>query len=764
MIPMCGNEPLAIYRPRLFWARAWLFLLFLSVAAVTGAEDLPRAASWKPSSGAPPAHAEGGTIVFPCPFPDGVDRFWWDAPFARNLHSADGCEILYEFDRPEAFRGLTLYFRSGPGWYAAALPVRDGPQRVWLPFGAFSRENLPAGWKNVHGVRLSPWSSGLGAGAVRLREIKPRRADIAIVMPGENAFPDRNERDYARAAGELWLTDLATVGFYPITLEEKELRRLKDLTTSLVVLPLNPAPPPEAVRDLEKYSRSGGKLAVCYSGHGRLAELIGIKPGRWLAADLSGGIPIVRFVHRDWRGPPEVPLTRGYQMIAFDLPGKDGAELMALVVSPDRPDQPHPAIARSNRGLWMSHALGAYEEGARRRMLPHLLEPFLPGSISRAAAREIERARARSKSPQGRAKVDEAEGALARGDTPAVWALLDRAAALELESLAQEAPIPARVPLGIWDHTGKGLYAGNWERTARELKERGFTDVFLFVQRPEPIPAAAVAAASRQGLRVHLWHACFNHDLSNDERALVKGQEERLQLSPAGERAFWLCPTRPENRQSELQRLMRLAQTPNIAGIHLDYIRFPSSQFCYCEACRKSFESSRKSPVGDWPDEVIDGPLRREFLDWRAGQISSFVAEVRSALERSRPGLLLSAAVWPAVDRVGDELGQRWGEWLAAGWVDFVVPMSYTERVGELRAWTRRHTGLQGAEGRIWAGLGVTSAHSRLGAAETLEQIQAALESGAAGIVIFDLNATVQKELFPALRRAGEHPSINKND
>ena len=53
--------------------------------------------------------------------------------------------------------------------------------------------------------------------------------------------------------------------------------------------------------------------------------------------------------------------------------------------------------------------------------------------------------------------------------------------------------------------------------------------------------------------------------------------------------------------------------------------------------------------------------------------------------------------------------------------------------------------------GKIFPGIGVTAAESRLDAAQTLEQIDIIRREGAFGFVLFDLNNTVEKEILPML-------------
>ena len=81
----------------------------------------------------------------------------------------------------------------------------------------------------------------------------------------------------------------------------------------------------------------------------------------------------------------------------------------------------------------------------------------------------------------------------------------------------------------VWDHSGRGLYPGNWPKTMQVLKSAHVTDVFVNVAGPDfahyPssfLPrskafsdygdqmAACLRAAQGTGIRVHAWIICFN--------------------------------------------------------------------------------------------------------------------------------------------------------------------------------------------------------------------------------------------------------------
>jgi hypothetical protein len=59
-------------------------------------------------------------------------------------------------------------------------------------------------------------------------------------------------------------------------------------------------------------------------------------------------------------------------------------------------------------------------------------------------------------------------------------------------------------------------------------------------------------------------------------------------------------PSLPENRTLLIDGLSALARR-GVAGIHLDYVRYPETAGCYAPATRKAFEAAHGQPVAACP-------------------------------------------------------------------------------------------------------------------------------------------------------------------
>jgi len=185
----------------------------------------------------------------------------------------------------------------------------------------------------------------------------------------------------------------------------------------------------------------------------------------------------------------------------------------------------------------------------------------------------------------------------------------------------------------------------------------------------------------------------------------------------------------------------------------LDYLRYPSSAFCFCPTSRRAFEKSLGFAIDNWPQSAqIGGGLEKHFLDWRANEMTSHLRQVRNALRRLNRSIQLSAAVYRSYPSCREGVGQSWGQWLQEDLVDFVCPMTYSQDLSNFRSETMAHMALPGADHRIVPGIGVSTSVSQLTPDQVIDQIRVCRELGAQGFILFDLSLTMRDRLLPILK------------
>jgi len=345
--------------------------------------------------------------------------------------------------------------------------------------------------------------------------------------------------------------------------------------------------------------------------------------------------------------------------------------------------------------------------------------------------------------------------------------------------LAEEPDVTAEVPQhegrGFWNHSGTGAYPGDWERTAKELSQAGFNMILPNMcwggaahYPSDVLPRSSVyrrygdqldqcvKAARRHGLEVHVWKVNWNlGHFAPKEFVERMHREGRTQVSAGGKTRPWLCPSHPENFKLELDSMIEIARKYPVNGLHFDYIRYPGSDSCFCEGCRKRFEADSGRPVADWPKDCRSGSRRDEYNTWRCKQITRLVEAVSREAKKVRPGIKISAAVFGSYPACRQSIAQDWVAWAKAGYLDFLCPMDYTNDDKVFRALVEKQVRLVDHRIPIYPGIGATSSHSNLSADRVLGQVRLARSLGADGFVIFNLTAETAAKIAPAFSVGG---------
>lgn len=290
----------------------------------------------------------------------------------------------------------------------------------------------------------------------------------------------------------------------------------------------------------------------------------------------------------------------------------------------------------------------------------------------------------------------------------------------------------------VWEHSGLGLYPGDWPRTFRVLRANGVTDLFVNVSgagfahyASSVLPRskeyarygdqldACLKAARGTGVRVHAWVICFNATRA-DAAYLLAFQKKGWRLkNNQGALTEYLNPSNADLRWRMIKSIDELARAYPVSGVHLDFVRW--------------YEGAPKPPGA-------------------ARHVTMFVESVRKRLRAARPGALLTAAVLADHPSCVTSVGQDWPAWIDADLVDYAVPMNYVEKRARYAALVAKQGSVKTRASRIIGGIGVTANESKLSAAQVVDQINLARQAGFAGVALFDLDDTLVESIFPVLR------------
>ena len=220
----------------------------------------------------------------------------------------------------------------------------------------------------------------------------------------------------------------------------------------------------------------------------------------------------------------------------------------------------------------------------------------------------------------------------------------------------------------VWDHFGRGFREGEWPRTAEILAAANITDLYLNIAGPgfahydsKVLPAsslfrrsgdqlaAAIAACSSKGIRVHAWVMCFSAGRAPEPVRKEFAKRGWCLKNADGSDSWLLDPSNPEVRAQMLDAIAEIARNYPVAGIHLDYLRWRDSPSTINTPAAMARYAAAKTGDGN-----------EALFDWRAKTIGSFAAEARRLVKNHRPGAIISAAVYGKYPSCVNAVGQDW--------------------------------------------------------------------------------------------------------
>ncbi len=540
-------------------------------------------------------------------------------------------------------------------------------------------------------------------------------ADVAVVVPADN---------YGKSLGrhiQRWLKGNGIVA--DIVDGWNAAKGLAGKRFAYLVTPKADA---AQMATLRAFRARGGKMMVFYSTSPELAALMGVRLAGYKKP--TGAATYSKIVFRKGApaGTPAAIVQTSVNIFAA-VPLSANARTMAVWQDRAGRSTGDAAIIATDAGWWVTHVfLADGDENAKAQFLSAALGSAVPGSWNYAAWQR-------------------------RRDA-------EKAAAQTLA--AAQKPRPGEIH-AVWDHSGQGLYPGDWPRTMRLLKENHVTDLFVnvcgagFAHYPSAVLpqsavcaeqgdqlAAAIAAARGTGVRVHAWMLCFTATRATPARLSAFSLRGWRLRNPKGGELEYLDPSHPGLRAYLLDAVGEVARKYPVAGVHLDFVRWYENRLA-AEVTPGALTRYRRTTTK---------PSLKSFYAWRAKEVQSFVAGARARVKAARPGAWLTAAVLGKYPSCVDSVGQDWMGWLDKGLIDYAVPMNYTEDKARYAGYVKVQGGSRARAKRIISGIGVTANESRLGPAQVIDQVNLARQAGLAGVAFFDLDYSLVTQILPYLR------------
>ncbi len=290
----------------------------------------------------------------------------------------------------------------------------------------------------------------------------------------------------------------------------------------------------------------------------------------------------------------------------------------------------------------------------------------------------------------------------------------------------------------IWG--GETIYPGFITKQKKEFL--GFDPLKAFLDE-----------GKKYGIEIHSWiHTFFvGYSSANDDTGkgpiltshpdwqIIKRNGERV--SKAEEGYLYVNPLNPDaqNYIASLYKEVRMLY-PDISGIQMDYIRFPvnvplDESSDYSDYSRSEFKKiSGVDPLDINPSEQPD--VWEQWRFWREMGVTNFVKKIRW----ENPEILLSADIFPDIEDARKTKMQNWGEWANKGYVNFLVPMAYSNSTEWVKESILRLRSIVGEEFPLFVGL---APYLQLTPSMLLQQIEQCREMKTKGIILFsssDLN------------------------
>ena len=453
--------------------------------------------------------------------------------------------------------------------------------------------------------------------------------------------------------------------------------------------------------ELTSFRASGGKLVVFHSVSAQLAALMGVQSNGYRPAPYAGSWSLMCFKGKPFEGCP-AQIRQNSSVLDRVEPVRGRGRVIATWADRRGKTSGEPAWVETDAGWWMSHVLLADgDEDLKARLVAAMCGKADPRLWS--YAKHLERKRA---------------------ETDEVRAFAER-------QVSKSGEIRA-----VWDQSGLGLYPGNWAKTMRLLRESKVTDLFVcaagagfanyassvlprsktFAEEGDQL-AACLHAAKEAGIRVHAWVMTFSAARASSSVLEAYAEKGWRLRNARGELTDYVDPGNEGVRKLMLAALDELqSKYPALAGVHLDFVRYGDGVVT--------------------PSDAVDN-------------VTGFVALARSRVRRPR---WLTTAVYGKYPQCVMTVAQDWESWLTARLVDYVVPMDYCESDAKFTELLSAQSADRRNAARTIVGLGVTANESRLGPKDVIRQIDFTRERGFAGVALFDLDVTLEKNVLPWLR------------
>ena len=216
--------------------------------------------------------------------------------------------------------------------------------------------------------------------------------------------------------------------------------------------------------------------------------------------------------------------------------------------------------------------------------------------------------------------------------------------------------------------------------------------------------------ANGKGINIHAWVNVYflwsSKSLPKDERHILHMQQQWLDTTEEwpvdvgkqlemvavnNSEGLFLSPNHPDVNEYLIKVFRELITNYDIDGLHLDYIRYQDAEYGRNPYAIAQFKSESGNDPGPWFLEMERSTIAsprlianmKRWNNFKRKSVTSLVKDTRALVDEVRPDCIISAAVKPNLYVARERYFQEWNVWLAAGYLDWVVPMNYSSKKRE---------------------------------------------------------------------------------
>jgi uncharacterized lipoprotein YddW (UPF0748 family) len=282
----------------------------------------------------------------------------------------------------------------------------------------------------------------------------------------------------------------------------------------------------------------------------------------------------------------------------------------------------------------------------------------------------------------------------------------------------------------------------NPDRRSHLLENDGFDPLQYFLE-----------LTGKNNLKLHAWlpvyvvtphnlePLCEQHIYFRYPNLITVDFNRHVMRNDSYEGAY-LDPGLPQVNSYLFAVIMDLVSNYEIDGLHLDYVRYPDTNFGYHDIARLRYATET---------EIMNA---ESWSLWKEQQINNFVRKIYINTKQVKPKLIVSAAVIDDLQRAREKYSQNWKKWLDENYIDNVYLMAYTTSNARFEEIVDAASAY-GYNDRIIVGLRawVSGNAGHYPSGQIIDKIKMTRARNFAGFALFSYNGMKENGYFEGLRR-----------